>query len=63
MVYIIIALKMLMLFVFGKSLNEITNRVTFKNVSILTRFQKVIEIFDLYYVIEKIDGFERKRKK
>ena len=54
---------MLMLFVFGKSLNEITNRVTFKNVSILTRFQKVIEIFDLYYVIEKIDGFERKRKK
>lgn len=47
---------------FGKSLNEITNRVTLENVSILTQFQKVIEIYDLYYVVEVIEGFERKRK-
>ena len=46
---------------FGDSINEITNRVTLENISILEQFHKTIEIFNLYYEIEVIEGFERKK--
>lgn len=46
---------------FGDSINEITNRVTLENMSILEQFHKTMDIFKLYYEVEVIDGFERKK--
>ena len=46
---------------FGDSINEITNRITLENMSILNQFNKTMEVFELYYEVEVIDGFERKK--
>lgn len=46
---------------FGDSINEITNRITLENMSILNQFNKAMEVFELYYEVEVIDGFERKK--
>lgn len=46
---------------FGDSINEIENRVTLENMSILEQFHKTMDVFSLYYEVEVIDGFERKK--
>lgn len=46
---------------FGNSINEIENRVTLENISILEQFQKTMEVFKLYYEVDIIKGFEREK--
>ena len=46
---------------FGDSIDEITNRITLEKVSVLEQFHKALEVFRLYYEIEKIDSAERKK--
>lgn len=46
---------------FGESINEITNRITLDKMSILKQFHKAIEIFKMYYEVEIIEGFDRKK--
>ncbi len=46
---------------FGDSIDEITNRITLEKISVLEQFHKALEVFRLYYEIEKIDSAERKK--
>lgn len=46
---------------FGDSIDEITNRITLEKISVLEQFHKALEVFRLYYEIEKIDSTERKK--
>ncbi|MDC7279124.1 putative DNA binding domain-containing protein [Butyrivibrio fibrisolvens] len=44
---------------FGQSINEIVKRITLTNGSILKQFDKIEEIYEDYYVVEKIEGLRR----
>ncbi len=46
---------------FGDSIDEITNRITLEKISVLEQFHKALEVFRLYYEIERIDSTERKK--
>lgn len=45
---------------FGDSIDEIMERKTFENVSILSQMEQSIQMFHQYYRYEKIEGMERK---
>lgn len=45
---------------FGDSIDEIMERKTFENVSILSQMEQSIQMFHQYYRYEKIEGIERK---
>ena len=45
---------------FGKNIDEIMDRETYENISILKQFSKIMEMFQKYYQYEKIDGMERR---
>lgn len=45
---------------FGSSIDEIMDRRTFENQSVLAQYEKTIEVFKTYYQYEKIEGIERK---
>ena len=45
---------------FGSSIDEIMDRETYENISILEQFSKIMEMFQKYYQYEKIEGKERK---
>ena len=47
---------------FGKSINEILDRNLFINMSIISQFQKTLEVFNRYYKYEQILGSERIEK-
>ena len=47
---------------FGKSINEILDRNLFVNISIISQFQKTLEVFNRYYKYEQILGSERIEK-
>ena len=47
---------------FGKSINEILDRNLFVNISIISQFQKTLEVFNRYYKYEQILGSERIKK-
>jgi ATP-dependent DNA helicase RecG len=47
---------------FGKNINTILYRETINKKSLLTQFDRVIEIFEQYYLYEEIDGYIRTRK-
>ncbi len=44
---------------FGKDINVILYRQTISNVSLLTQFDRAVDIFEQYYTFEEIDGFNR----
>ena len=44
---------------FGKDINMILYRQTISNVSLLTQFDRAVDIFEQYYTFEEIDGFNR----
>ncbi len=46
---------------FGESINEFLDRETYTNISVLEQYHKAIDMFDRYYVYEKIEGTERKK--
>lgn len=46
---------------FGDNINEIVNRFTLEKMSILKQFHKAIEIFRMYYEVEVIEEFDRKK--
>lgn len=45
---------------FGSSIDEIMDRETYENISILEQFSKIMKMFKKYYQYEKIEGKERK---
>ena len=45
---------------FGDNIDEIMDRESFENISILSQLEKSIQMFRKYYQYEKIDGTERK---
>lgn len=45
---------------FGSSIDEIMDRETYENISILEQFSKIMQMFQKYYQYEKIEGKERK---
>ena len=47
---------------FGKDINQILYRETISNRSLLSQFDRAIEIFEQYYVYEEIDGYNRIKK-
>ena len=47
---------------FGKSIDEILDRNLFINMSIISQFQKTLEVFNRYYKYEQILGSERIEK-
>ncbi len=47
---------------FGKSKNQILERVTLNNISIISQYDKAIEIFERYYQYEEIEGYSRIQK-
>ena len=47
---------------FGKDINQILYRETLNNKSLLSQYDKTIEIFERYYQYEEIEGYERVRK-
>lgn len=47
---------------FGKDINNILYRKTIKNVSILTQFEMAIDVFEQYYIYEKVDGYSRQKQ-
>ena len=47
---------------FGKNIDEILNRNLFINMSIISQFQKTLEVFNRYYKYEQILGSERIEK-
>ena len=47
---------------FGKSIDEILDRNLFVNISIISQFQKTLEVFNRYYKYEQILGSERIEK-
>ena len=46
---------------FGSSINEIMDREQYVNVSILSQYHSVVDLYKKYYQYEKIAGIERKR--
>jgi len=47
---------------FGKDINKILYRKTISNVSLLTQFDRAVNIFEQYYIFEEIDGYNRIKK-
>lgn len=47
---------------FGKDINQILYRETLNKKSLLSQYDKTIEIFERYYQYEEIEGYERVRK-
>lgn len=47
---------------FGKSNNQILDRETLNNISILSQYDKAIEIFERYYQYEEIEGYSRVKR-
>ena len=47
---------------FGKNIDEILDRNLFINMSIISQFQKTLEVFNRYYKYEQILGSERREK-
>lgn len=47
---------------FGKSSNQILDRETLNNISILSQYDKAIEIFERYYQYEEIEGYSRVKR-
>ena len=47
---------------FGKNIDEILDRNLFVNISIISQFQKTLEVFNRYYKYEQILGSERIKK-
>ena len=47
---------------FGKNIDEILDRNLFTNISIISQFQKILEVFNRYYKYEQILGSERIEK-
>ena len=47
---------------FGKNINEILDRNLFVNISVISQYQKTLEIFNRYYKYEQISGSERREK-
>lgn len=45
---------------FGKNINEIYERVSITNVSLITQFEGAVLVYCKYYKYELIEGFERK---
>lgn len=46
---------------FGNNISIIEKRATFENISILSSYEKVLDIFNDYYQYEVIEGIERKK--
>ena len=44
---------------FGRTINEIQERMTVSGVSVLKQYDEAVEMFRRYYQYEKIEGFER----
>lgn len=47
---------------FGKNINQILYRETLTNMSILSLYDKAIEMFERYYQYEEIEGYKRVKK-
>lgn len=47
---------------FGKNINQILYRETLSNKSLLSQYDKTIEIFERYYQYEEIEGYNRIKK-
>ncbi|MGY3755696.1 hypothetical protein ACWOAQ_03490 [Helcococcus kunzii] len=47
---------------FGTSINQILNRETIKEASLLIQYDKAVESFKRYYQFEEIVGFKRVKK-
>ncbi|MGI6587370.1 MAG: RNA-binding domain-containing protein [Peptococcia bacterium] len=47
---------------FGKDINQILYRETISNKSLLSQYDRAIEIFELYYQYEEIEGYNRVKK-
>lgn len=47
---------------FGKNINQILYRETISNKSLLSQYERAIEIFELYYQYEEIEGYSRIKK-
>ena len=47
---------------FGKNINQILDRETFNNISILSMYDKTVKFFERYYQYEEIEGYLRVRK-
>ena len=47
---------------FGKDINQILYRQTLSNKSVLSQYDKTINVFERYYKYEEIEGYERVRK-
>ena len=47
---------------FGKNIDEILDRNLFVNISIISQYQKALEVFSRYYKYEQISGSERIEK-
>ena len=47
---------------FGKDINQILYRETLSNKSVLSQYDKTIEIFERYYQYEEIEGYDRIKK-
>lgn len=47
---------------FGKNIDEILDRNLFVNISVISQYQKTLEIFNRYYKYEQISGSERREK-
>jgi len=47
---------------FGDSINQIQERVTIDGVSLLTQYDRAIEVFERYYQYEEIEGYKRTQK-
>lgn len=45
---------------YKRSIDEIMDRETYENISILEQFSKIMQMFQKYYQYEKIEGKERK---
>ena len=48
---------------FGENISVIHKRATFDHMSILTVYEKAIEVFKDYYQYEEIQGVDRKSRK
>lgn len=47
---------------FGNSINQILYRETISKKSLLTQYSRAIEVFEQYYLIEEIQGYDRIKK-
>ena len=47
---------------FEKDINQILYRETLSNKSVLSQYDKTIEIFERYYQYEEIEGYDRIKK-